>query len=146
MRRVDATAGSDAATHYAACAVGAARRYAAAGSDTSVVRTATEPSAPRTTQPPITAAEGAALPGAEESIRELVRQYAQALESRSIEAVKRVWPSLQGAEEEAMRREFLNTDRIDVDVGDINITVSGSSGTVHPSTTSLESRWPAARD
>ena len=70
MRRVDATAGSDAATHYAACAVGAARQ----------------------TQPPITAAEGAALPGAEEAIRELVRQYAQALESRSIEAVKRVWP------------------------------------------------------
>ena len=32
-----------------------------------------------------------------------------------------------------MRREFLNTDRIDVDVDDINITVSGSSGTVRSS-------------
>jgi eukaryotic-like serine/threonine-protein kinase len=85
---------------------------------------------PRTTTPPITAAEGTASPGAEEAIRDMVRRYAQALESRNVEALKRVWPTLQGAQEEAVRKEFLHARRIDVDIDDTNIAVSGTTGTV----------------
>ena len=85
---------------------------------------------PRTTTPPITAAEGPASPGAEEAIRDMVRRYAQALESRNVEALKRVWPTLQGAQEEAVRKEFLHARRIEVDIDDTNIAVSGNTGTV----------------
>ena len=85
---------------------------------------------PRTTTPPITAAEGTASPGAEEAIRDMVRRYAQALESRNVETLKRVWPTLQGAQEEAVRKEFLHARRIEVDIDDTNIAVSGNTGTV----------------
>ena len=89
------------------------------------------PPAPRTEKPqPITAAEGATSPGAEEAIRELVRRYAQALEARSIDALKRAWPGLQGAQEEAVRKEFMHARRIEVDVDDTKVSVSGSTGTV----------------
>jgi serine/threonine-protein kinase len=81
-------------------------------------------------QPVITAAEGQASPGAEEAIRELVRRYAQALESRNVDALKRVWPSLQGAQEEAVRKEFAHARRIDVEIDDTTVNVSGTSGTV----------------
>jgi hypothetical protein len=85
------------------------------------------PTAPRTTQPPITAAEGAASPGAEEAIRDLVRRYAQALESRNVDALKRIWPALQ---EDAMRREFQQARRIEVDIDNTTVNVSGNSATV----------------
>ena len=89
----------------------------------------TPPPAPRI-EKPITAAEGARSPGAEEAIRELVRRYAQALEARNIDSLKRIWPSLQGAQEEAVRREFMHARQIDVDVDDTNVNVSGTNGTV----------------
>ena len=60
----------------------------------------------------------------------MVRRYAQALESRNVEALKRVWPTLQGAQEEAVRKEFLHARRIEVDIDDTNIAVSGTTGTV----------------
>jgi len=86
---------------------------------------------PRTTpSPAITAAEGATSPGTEEAIRDLVRRYAQALESRNVDNLKRIWPTLQGAQEEAVRKEFLHARRIDVDADVTNVTVSGASGTV----------------
>ena len=85
------------------------------------------PTAPRSTQPAITAAEGATSPGAEEAIRELVRRYAQALESRNVDALKRIWPTLQ---EDAMRREFQHARRIEVDIDNTTVNVSGNSATV----------------
>jgi serine/threonine-protein kinase len=89
------------------------------------------PPAPRTEKPAaISAAEGGASPGAEEAIRDLVRRYAQALEARSIDAVKRLWPSLQGAQEDAVRKEFMHARQIAVDVDDTNVNVSGNTGTV----------------
>ena len=60
----------------------------------------------------------------------MVRRYAQALESRNVEALKRVWPTLQGAQEEAVRKEFLHARRIEVDIDDTNVSVSGTTGTV----------------
>ncbi len=89
------------------------------------------PAPPQTTQPPpITAAEGPASPAAQEAIRELVRRYAQALESRNVDTLKRVWPSLPGSQEEAMRKEFAHARRIDVEVDDTNVNLSGNTATV----------------
>ena len=85
---------------------------------------------PRAAQPPITAAEGPASPKAEEAIRELLTRYEQALESRNVDALKRIWPTLQGSQEEAVRKDFLHARRIQVDIDDTNITVTGNSATV----------------
>lgn len=86
--------------------------------------------APRQTEAPITAAEGASSPPAENGVRDLLRRYEQALESRSLEAIRRVWPSLSGPQEDALRREFQQTRRIEVDIDDPHITLSGGTGTV----------------
>lgn len=85
---------------------------------------------PKPTAPPATtAAEGTASPVANDAIRELVRRYEQALEARNIDALKRIWPTLQGSQEDAMRKEFAYARRIDVGIDDLDITVSGGSGT-----------------
>ena len=85
--------------------------------------------APKQT-PVITAAEGAASPSAEQGIRELLKRYEQALEARNIDALKRIWPSLPGSQEQAVRTEFMHARRIEVDVDDPNIGGTGASGTV----------------
>ena len=66
----------------------------------------------------------------EDGVRDLVRRYEQALEARSVEALKRLWPSLQGAQEEAIRQEFSHARRIDVEIANLDITVSGNAATV----------------
>jgi serine/threonine-protein kinase len=66
----------------------------------------------------------------EDEVRELVRRYEQALESRSIDSLKRIWPSLQGAQETAVRQEFAQTRRIDVDIEGLEVSVSGSTAIV----------------
>ena len=64
-------------------------------------------------------------------MRELVRRYEQALESRSIDALKRIWPTLQGAQETlAVRQEFMHSRRIDVDIENVEVTVSGATAIV----------------
>jgi serine/threonine-protein kinase len=83
---------------------------------------ATRPSAPSTAPAESTKPE--------DGVRDLVRRYEQALEARSVEAVKRLWPSLQGAQEEAIRREFTHARRIDVEIAGIEIAVAGSAATV----------------
>jgi hypothetical protein len=94
--------------------------------------------APVTTPPiaPIARTPPASLPPAdtaktpEDGIRDLVRRYEQALEARSVEALKRLWPSLQGAQEEAIRQEFSHARRIDVEITSPDITVSGNAAAV----------------
>ena len=66
----------------------------------------------------------------EDEVRELVRRYEQALESRSIDSLKRIWPSLQGAQETAVRREFQQTRRIDVEIEGVDVSVSGATAIV----------------
>jgi hypothetical protein len=83
------------------------------------------PLARNATPPPTIPAES---PKAlEDGVRELIRRYEQALESRSIETLRRVWPSLQGAQETAIGQEFANTRRIDVEISNIDVTVSGQT-------------------
>ena len=86
--------------------------------------------APRQVEAPITAAEGQSSPQAENGVRDLLRRYEQAMESRSLEAIRRVWPGLSGSQEDALRREFQQTRRIEVDVDDPHITLTGNTGTV----------------
>ncbi len=65
----------------------------------------------------------------EDGVRDLIRRYEQALEARSVEALKRLWPSLEGAQETAIRQEFANTRRIDVEISNIDVAVSGQTAT-----------------
>ena len=86
--------------------------------------------APRQVEAPITAAEGTSSPQAENGVRDLLRRYEQAMESRSLEAIRRLWPALSGSQEDALRREFQQTRRIEVEVDDPRISLSGGTGTV----------------
>ena len=89
------------------------------------------PIPPLTRNPPASSQLPPASPRAtEQEVRDLVRRYEQALESRSIDALKRIWPSLQGAQETAVRQEFTQTRRIDVDIEGVEVSVSGASAIV----------------
>jgi hypothetical protein len=65
-----------------------------------------------------------------DGIRDLLRRYELALESRSIEALRRVWPSLSGAQEVAIRNEFVYARRIEVGIENVEQSISGATGTV----------------
>ena len=86
--------------------------------------------APRPAPPPITAAEGTTSPAPADAVRELVKRYEQAMESRSLDALKRIWPSIPRAQEDALRNEFRQARAIDMDVDDPNITVTGATAAV----------------
>jgi eukaryotic-like serine/threonine-protein kinase len=88
------------------------------------------PIPPVTRTPPPAPALPASSPRAvEDEIRDLVRRYEQALEARSIDSLKRAWPSLQGAQEDAIRQDFANSRRIDVDIDGLAVTVTGAAAT-----------------
>jgi serine/threonine-protein kinase len=82
------------------------------------------------TPPAATQAPPPASRASEDELRELVRRYGQALESRSIDALKRIWPSLQGAQEAAVRQEFAQTRRIEVGIEGVEVSVSGATALV----------------
>ncbi len=69
-------------------------------------------------------------PSAESLITDLLAQYKDALESRSLTAMKRIWPRLGGVQESALRNEFDQTSRISVEIVAPRIAVSGSEATV----------------
>jgi serine/threonine-protein kinase len=91
------------------------------------------PPPPAPNRPPAAAApsEGAASPAAasESAIRDLLKRYQRALESRNIETLKSLWPTLRGAQEDAIRREFQFARRIEVELDEPALTVSGASAT-----------------
>jgi hypothetical protein len=80
------------------------------------------------TVPGATAAE-AATAKAEAAIRDLLSRYEAALEARSIDALKRIWPGL-GGQESAMRQQFEQARRIEVDILEPRIAVAGNAATV----------------
>jgi serine/threonine-protein kinase len=89
------------------------------------------PSAPATAAPIAPPApETAPPPPPEERITDLLARYKEALESKSIDQLKRLWPSLSGGAESALRQEFQHATRISVDIADPQISVSGGSGKV----------------
>jgi serine/threonine-protein kinase len=89
------------------------------------------PIPPLTRNPPAASQLPAASPrAAENEVLELVRRYEQALESRSLDALKRIWPSLQGVQETAVRQEFMHSRRIDVDIENVEVSISGATAIV----------------
>jgi eukaryotic-like serine/threonine-protein kinase len=89
------------------------------------------PTAPAAAAPiPPPAPETAQPPAAEERITDLLARYKEALESKSFDQLKRLWPSLSGGAESALRQEFQHAARITVDIADPKISVSGGSGRV----------------
>jgi serine/threonine protein kinase/tetratricopeptide (TPR) repeat protein len=68
-------------------------------------------------------------PTAEERIQELLSRYKSAMESRSLEDLKRIWPGLGGAQLDALRRQFQEASSISVDVIDPHIQLTGATGT-----------------
>ncbi len=66
----------------------------------------------------------------EEAIREVISQYVIGLESQSVPALKRVWPSLGGREERALQREFENARIVETAFKDPRITINGDTTTV----------------
>jgi hypothetical protein len=48
----------------------------------------------------------------------------------SFDQLKRLWPSLSGGTESAIRQEFQHAARITVDIGDAQIVVTGTTGRV----------------
>jgi hypothetical protein len=64
------------------------------------------------------------------AVRELLEKYKAALEARSLDALKRVWPSLSGGPQEAIRDQFRQARQIKVDIIDPQISLSGATGTV----------------
>ncbi len=77
--------------------------------------------------PPVAAEPATA---AEDGIRDLLTEYEHALEGRSVAAMKRIWPSLDGGQEAALRNEFANARSIDVTIESPRIVLSGAAGTV----------------
>jgi hypothetical protein len=66
----------------------------------------------------------------ETAIRHVIAQYLSCLESRSLMALKRVWPSLGGSHERAIQTEFENARTVRASFTDPHITVNGDTTTV----------------
>jgi serine/threonine protein kinase len=92
--------------------------------------TAAPPVPPPAAVNPPPAEEAAQPTGAEDRITDLVGRYKEALESRNLDQVKRLWPSLGGAAETALRQEFAHARQIAVGITDRRISVSGNAGSV----------------
>ena len=92
---------------------------------------APKPPAPTPAPPPAGRAETPpAAPAPEVAVRELLAQYKSALETRSLDALKRLWPSLSGSAQDAIRNEFRQARQINVDIIDPQVSLSGNAGTV----------------
>lgn len=74
----------------------------------------------------------AAVPAAvaQERIAALLDEYRQALEGKSLDQLKRIWPSLGGNAEAAIRQEFSHAASISVAIENPQITVTGASAQV----------------
>jgi ketosteroid isomerase-like protein len=67
---------------------------------------------------------------AERVIEGVIRQYVAALEARDLGALRRVWPSLGGAQEKGIRDNFENARAIEVTIENQQIEVGGDTATV----------------
>jgi len=60
----------------------------------------------------------------------VVARYKSALESRSLDALKRIWPGLSGGTEQRYRDEFRHSSSISVGIVDPRIAVTNDTATV----------------
>ena len=66
----------------------------------------------------------------EAAVSEMLLRYTAAVEARSLDALKRVWPGLSGAALQALRTEFQNASRISVEIVEPRLSLSADTGTV----------------
>ncbi len=66
----------------------------------------------------------------EGTVRDVIAQYVNGLESRNLAALKRVWPSLGGSQERAIQTEFENARTVYAVFTDPRITINGDTTTV----------------
>ena len=60
----------------------------------------------------------------------MIAQYVSGLQSRNLPALKRVWPSLSGQQEKALRTEFSNARTVQALFHDPRISVNDGTTTV----------------
>jgi hypothetical protein len=82
------------------------------------------------TPPPAVAPTVEAPTLSAERANDLLRRYKAALEAKSLDQLKRIWPSLGGAAETGVRQDFQNASRISVDVSDVEASATGSTGRI----------------
>jgi hypothetical protein len=85
---------------------------------------------PPVTQPPAPAPTSEAPTLSAERANDLLQRYKAALEARSVDQLKHIWPSLGGAAEAAVQQEFQHTSRITVDISDVQASATGSTGRI----------------
>jgi len=67
---------------------------------------------------------------AQNAVKQVIAQYVRGLENRSMEDLKRVWPSLAGSQERAIQAEFDNARSVKAAFTDPQITINGDTSTV----------------
>jgi SnoaL-like domain len=96
-------------------------------------RTETAPpiNPPRAESLPLPLSEGSPDPPDDEgTIRRVIAQYVNGLEARNLAAIKRVWPSMGGIQEQALRTEFQNARTVEALFDDPRITINDDTTTV----------------
>jgi serine/threonine protein kinase len=86
------------------------------------------PPAPAPAAPPPSAARTEENP--QTAIQAVLARYRAALESRDINALKRIWPGLSGRQEDAIRNEFEHSRAIAVGLEGVDIRPAGTGATV----------------
>lgn len=75
-------------------------------------------------------ASAAETTAVEQTIRGVIDQYVSGLESRNLAALKRIWPSLGGNQEKALRTEFAHARTVRAVFRNPRITIDGDTTTV----------------
>jgi hypothetical protein len=83
------------------------------------------PPPPQPAPPPARAEENPVT-----AIQAVLARYRAALESRDINALKRIWPTLSGRQEDAIRSEFEHSRSIAVGIDSVDIRPNGNGATV----------------
>jgi tRNA A-37 threonylcarbamoyl transferase component Bud32 len=87
------------------------------------------PAAPAASPPSVSDAPTAAE-NPSDAVRTVLTRYQLALESRDIDALKRIWPGLSGRQEEAIKAEFDRARGIAVRLDGVNVKITGSVAAV----------------
>jgi serine/threonine-protein kinase len=89
------------------------------------------PPPPAATQPaPSPAPAESAAASAEAAIRDVLGKYEAALEARSLDALRKIWPTMSNNQRALIRQEFEQARRIEVDIVEPHIAVAGTTATV----------------
>ena len=93
------------------------------------VAPAPPPAAPALPAPPVNE-PAPAVENPSDAVRAVLARYQLALESRDIDALKRIWPGLAGRQEEAIKAEFDRARGIAVRLDGVNVKITGSVAAV----------------